>query len=136
MKFAKIVFLIAGVYGIVAIAPMYFMEQRLVENSQKVFNHPEFFYGFLGVTLSWQLAFIVISRDPGRYRLLMYPACLEKMSFVLAIAFLYLQNRVGMNMVFAAGIDFVLLVLFVVSIFKLKGDDKFGKTSVSATEAI
>ena len=119
MKFAKIVFLVAGVYGIVAIAPMYFMEQQLVDNSQKVFNHPEFFYGFLGVTLSWQLAFLVISRDPARYKLLMYPACLEKISFVMAIPVLCMQNRVGGNMIIAAGIDFVLLVLFLVSIIKV-----------------
>ena len=118
MKFAKIVFLTAGVYGVVALAPMYFMESMLADNAQKAFNHPEFFYGFVGVTLAWQIAFLVISSDPIKYRLLMYPALFEKISFVVAIGILYMQNRVGMNMVCAASIDFVLFLLFVVSIVK------------------
>jgi hypothetical protein len=34
-------------------------------------NHPEFYYGFFGVTLSWQIMFLVIGSSPIRYRMAM-----------------------------------------------------------------
>ncbi|HEY9788469.1 MAG TPA: hypothetical protein V6D17_23975 [Candidatus Obscuribacterales bacterium] len=117
MKFARIVYLIAGVYGILAIAPMYFLEKTMAQQTLP-FNHPEFFYGFLGVTLAWQIAFLIISTDPARYRPLMFAACVEKLSFGAAVAALYALNRVAMSMVAAAGIDIVLLVLFLIALAK------------------
>ncbi|MBZ0184834.1 MAG: hypothetical protein K8F91_01190 [Candidatus Obscuribacterales bacterium] len=71
MKFAKIVLFFAGIYGILTIAPFYFMKSFILDNAQKLVNHPEFFYGVLGVTLSWQIAFLIIATDPIRFRLLM-----------------------------------------------------------------
>ncbi|HMP53097.1 MAG TPA: hypothetical protein PKD05_16220, partial [Candidatus Melainabacteria bacterium] len=121
MKFAKIVFLLAGIYGLVVIAPLYFLEGAVVAQSGKVVNHPEFYYGFAGVTLAWQIGFLLISTDPVRYRLLMFAACIEKLSFVAAIAVLYAQGRVDMTMVFGAAGDFVLLCLFVAAIVKTAG---------------
>lgn len=120
MKFAKVVFTAAGVYGIVCIAPLYFAEQIVREQSEIAISHPEFFYGFVGVTLSWQIAFLVIAKDPVKYRLLMYPACLEKLSFSAAIAVLYGLGRINEMMLFGAAIDFVLLILFIVCILKTK----------------
>ena len=36
------------------------------------------YYGFVGVTLAWQVAFLVIASDPVRYRTFMLTAMLEK----------------------------------------------------------
>ncbi len=47
MRFAKVVYLIAGVYGVLIIAPMYFMEDRIGREVPPAIHHPEFFYGFL-----------------------------------------------------------------------------------------
>jgi len=116
MKFARIAFLIAGIYGIVVIAPQYFLEQTLAQQSQHPFYHPEYFYGFLGVTLAWQIVFLIIAADPLRFRPIMFAACVEKLGFGVAIPILYALNRVTLDMVVAACIDLVLLVLFVVSI--------------------
>ena len=118
MKFARIVFLIAGIYGFVVIAPQYFLEPTLVQQSQQPFNHPDYFYGFLGVTLAWQIVFLIIANDPPRYRPIMFAACVEKLSFGVAIPILYMLDRVTLNMVAAACIDIVLLILFVVAIFR------------------
>ena len=30
-------------------------------------THPEYFYGFLGVAIAWQIAFFVIAHDPRRF---------------------------------------------------------------------
>jgi hypothetical protein len=115
MKFARIAFL-AGVYGIIAIVPLYFLEQVLAKQSHQPFYHPEFFYGFVGVTLAWQVAFLIIATDPLRYRPIMSAACLEKLSFAVAIPILFFLNRVSLNMVAAAGADTCLLALFVAAL--------------------
>ena len=56
MKFAKRVFLVAGVYGVIVIVPMYFAEGRIGRDHPPAITHPEFYYGFLGVagkSCSW-----------------------------------------------------------------------------------
>ena len=113
MRFARWVFRVAGIYGILAIAPMYFYEERLGRDMPPALNHPEFFYGFAGVTLAWQLAFLVISLDPVRYRLLMLPAMVEKFAFVVAAVVLFTQGRIPMPIFGGAMLDLVLGVLFV-----------------------
>jgi len=45
--FAKKVFLIAGVYGLMALVPQYFMEGRLSLRFPPPLTHPEHFYGFI-----------------------------------------------------------------------------------------
>ena len=83
MIFARRVFLIAGIYGLLVLLPLYFLEARIGRDQPPAITHPEYFYGFLGVAVSWQVAFLVISRDPVRFRPLMVPAVLEKATFGL-----------------------------------------------------
>lgn len=112
MSFAKWVFRIAGIYGLLVLVPMYFLERQIGVDHPPMITHPEYFYGFIGVAVAWQFAFLVISLDPVRYRLLMIPAMIEKFSFVVAAAVLMLQHRLPGPMVAGAAIDFVLGVLF------------------------
>lgn len=44
-------------------------------------NHLEHFYGFVGVALAWQLAFLAIAREPLRLRPVMIAAAAEKLLF-------------------------------------------------------
>ena len=60
MRFAKYTFLVAGVYGLLALAPQYFLERLNGEMYPPPINHPEYYYGFVGVALAWQIAFLVI----------------------------------------------------------------------------
>jgi hypothetical protein len=71
MKFAKIVFRIAGIWGLLVIPPLYFMFDLIGRNDPPPITHPGFFYGFVGLALSWQIAFLVIATDPVRFRPLM-----------------------------------------------------------------
>ena len=57
MKFAKRVFWVAGVYGVIVIVPMYFVEGRIGRVHPLTVTHPEFYYGFLGVAVAWQVLF-------------------------------------------------------------------------------
>ena len=69
------------------------------------------------MTLAWQLAFLVISRDVIRYRLLMLPAVAEKLFFVASTFALYASGRVSAYSIPTAVVDLALGVLFTASFF-------------------
>jgi hypothetical protein len=120
MKFARVVFLVAGVYGLLVLVPQFFLEARIGHDTPPPITHPEFFYGFICVAVAWQVLFLVLSRDPVRYRPMMIPAMLEKIGFPIAVVVLYLQGRLA-PMIFApAGADLLLFVLFVLSYRKTR----------------
>jgi hypothetical protein len=120
MKVAKTVFLIAGIYGLLVMLPQYFLEGKIGRDSPPPITHPEFYYGFIGVTVAWQVLFLVISQDPIRYRAMMIPAILEKVGFVIAVVILFLQHRVTPAVIAFAGIDFVLAILFTAAFLRLR----------------
>jgi hypothetical protein len=114
MRFAKLVFLVAGIYGIIVIAPQLFLEDAIVRATGPI-THPEYFYGFLVVCLPWQVLFLVISRDPVRMRPAMWVAVLEKVGFPIAALALYARGRVAAPVVGFASIDLLLAVLFAIA---------------------
>lgn len=118
MKFAKRVFLIAGIYGLVVIAPMYFSESQIGRDFPSAITHPEYFYGFLGVTLAWQILFLILSRDPIRYRMMMIPAFLEKATYGIAIVWLFAQQRVASFVLGGAIVDLIFGALFLIAFWK------------------
>ena len=122
MQFASRVFRIAGIYGLIVLLPQYFMEARIGRDYPPPINHPEHFYGFIGVAIAWQVAFLIIARDPARYRLMMIPAVLEKLSFGLAAIVLYAQQRLPPTILAFGLLDLLWAVLFVASYLKLSGE--------------
>jgi hypothetical protein len=118
MKFAKVVFMAAGIYGLLALLPQYFMEEYNGRNYPPVITHPEYYYGFLGVAVAWQAAFLVLAKDPVRFRPMMIPAVLEKLSFGVAAVILYLQQRVPPIIVGFGLLDLMLAALFVAAYVK------------------
>ncbi len=119
MTRARRLFLIAGIYGLAVLLPPFLMEARVGRDDPPAVTHPEFFYGFLGVAAAWQIAFLVIATDPVRYRPLMIPSALAKLSFAGAVAVLYWQGRLSGVIVGFAAVDFVLGVLFVMAYRRL-----------------
>ncbi|MGZ8423145.1 MAG: hypothetical protein ACXWV7_09435 [Nitrospira sp.] len=115
--FAKRVFLVAGVYGLAVLFPQYFMEGQTGRDFPPPINHPEYFYGFIGVALAWQVAFLLIARDVQRYRLFMLPAVLEKLSWGLATLVLYAQGRLAFAVVGFGIIDLILGTLFLLAFY-------------------
>src|SRR5262249_51715374 len=95
MKFAKALFLIAGIYGLLVLAPQYFLEEKNGRDFPPVITHPEYYYGFVGVAIAWQIVFLILSRDPVRYRPIMLAAVVEKASYAIATMILYLKGRTG-----------------------------------------
>jgi hypothetical protein len=96
MIFARRVFLIAGVYGLMVLLPMYFLEARIGRDSPPPITHPSSSTASWAWAVAWQAAFLVISRDPVRFRPLMLPAVLEKARFGLpAIALCVGRSPLG-----------------------------------------
>ena len=120
MKFAKVVFWTAGIYGILAITPLYFLFNRIGQQDPPPITHPGFYYGFAGVALAWQIAFLVIATDPVRLRPIMIPSVLEKLGFGVAIVVLYLQQRVHPADLVLGGVDLLFALLFLISFTKTK----------------
>jgi hypothetical protein len=118
MKFARIVFWVAGIWGLLVIPPLYFMFDLIGRNDPPPITHPGFFYGFTGAALAWQVAFLFIARDPVRYRPLMIPSMLEKFSYSLAVFTLVMQHRMHASDLTFGGADLLLGVLFVAAYFK------------------
>ena len=118
MKFARVVFLVAGVYGLLVLLPQFFLESMIGRDTPPPITHPEFFYGFICVAVAWQILFLILSRDPVRYRPMMIPAMLEKIGFPIAVVILYRQGRVSPTIFAPAGADLILLVLFALSYMK------------------
>jgi hypothetical protein len=120
MKFARWVFLLAGIYGVLVVLPQFFLERRVGIDYPPPITHPEYFYGFAGVALAWQFAFLIISRDPVRFRPMMLPGIMEKAAFGFATIALYLEERLAWQMLAFGLIDLVLGILFLVAWVKTR----------------
>ncbi len=119
-RFARIVFNTAGIYGLLVMTPLYWMEERIGRDHPPGITHPEYFYGFIGVVLAWQLVFLLVARKPAELRAIMPVAVLEKLAFGVPAIVLYAQHRApGATLGFGL-IDLVLGSLFLAS-FVLTG---------------
>jgi hypothetical protein len=118
VKFAKIIFWIAAIWGFLAITPLYFMFNMISEKDPPPITHPGFYYGFVGLALAWQIAFLVIARDPLRFRPMMIPSRVEKFAWGIAVAVLVLQRRMHGSDLLFAGTDTLLGLLFVAAYVK------------------
>jgi hypothetical protein len=115
MKLARWIFGAAGIYGLIVIAPLYFLEDRIGRDTPPAITHPEYFFGFVGLGVAWQIAFLCIAADPVRYRLMMIPSMVEKFAFVIAVGVLLIQKRVPAGIVGFASVDLVLGILFILA---------------------
>jgi len=118
LKFAKVVFTFAGIWGILVTLPLYFLYDLIGHHSPPAITHPEFYYGFVGVTLTWQLVFLSIATNPARYRILIIPAILEKFSYVVANLALFLNHRMAAAQALPSTTDLVLALLFIAAFLK------------------
>jgi uncharacterized membrane protein YccC len=118
MRFAKILFWIAGIWGVLVITPLYFMFNLISRTDPPPITHPGFFYGFVGAALAWQIAFFIIATNPPRFRPLMLPSVLEKFSYSIAVILLVMQGRMQASDLVFGSVDLLLGVLFVIAYFR------------------
>ena len=113
MRFARVVYLLAGTYGLIVVAPGYFLEARIGRDFPPAITHPEYFYGFLGVTIAWQILFLVLAMDPLRFRAMILPSILEQVGFGIPAIFLFIQHRIPLVVLSLGSVDWILAGLFV-----------------------
>jgi hypothetical protein len=111
-RFARRVFRGAGVYGVLVLAPQYFLAERVGRDAPPPLTHPEFYYGFVGTALAWQVAFLLVGRDPLRYRPLMIPAVLEKLAFGVPAVVLYARGQLAPTLLGFGLVDLTFGALF------------------------
>jgi hypothetical protein len=121
MKFAKIVFWTAGVWGILILTPLYFMFDLIGQKDPPPVTHPAFYYGFVSVGLAFQIVFFMIANDPARLRPMMIPSVLEKFGYGATFVTLYMQHRLTPGDLAMACIDLLFGVLFVTAFVKTSG---------------
>jgi hypothetical protein len=121
VRFARTVYLAAGIIGLVEVVPLYFAEGLINERQPPAITHPEFYYGFLGITLAWQIVFLVIAMDPVRFRPLMPVSWIEKGLYPIAVVLLVSAGRTSAQMLPAAALDVIWLGLFVTAWIRTKG---------------
>jgi hypothetical protein len=120
MKFAKIVFWIAGIWGVLVLTPLYFMFDLIGRQDPPPITHPAFYYGFVGTALAWQIAFMIIATNPIRFRPLMIAGMVEKFSYGAALTVLYLQNRLHPSDLTFGAVDLLFGISFVVAFLKTR----------------
>jgi hypothetical protein len=120
MRFAKIVFLVAGIYGLLILTPIYFLEDKIGRDTPPPITHPEYFYGFVGVSLAWQVLFLVLSTDPVRYRPIILPCILEKAGWGIALIVLLWQRRLPLSAFAIGSVDWIFAFLFLAAYFTTK----------------
>lgn len=110
--FARRVFLWASIYGLLVLLPQYLLETGLLPDAGPPLTRPEHFYGFIGVAVAWQLAFLVIASDVVRFRPLMLAAIVEKAAFGVPVLVLFAQGRVPGAVLGFGVLDLLLGALF------------------------
>jgi hypothetical protein len=120
MKFAKIVFWSAGVWGLLVLTPLYFLFDRIGQQDPPPITHPGFYYGFVGAGLAWQIAFLIIATNPVRFRPLMIAAMVEKFIYASSLTVLYLQGRLRPSDLTFGAVDLLFGILFVVAFLKTR----------------
>jgi hypothetical protein len=117
MKFAKTVFLIAGVWGVLVLTPLYFLFDTIGRQDPPAITHPSFFYAFAGVTMAWQFAFFVIATNTVRFRPMMIPSVIEKLGYVGTVVVLRLQGRLSPSQLTTSAPDAPLGALFLIAFY-------------------
>lgn len=118
MKFARIVFAVASIWGLLLIAPLYFLFNRIGMRDPPPITHPAFYYGFAGLAVVWQLTFLLIASDPIRFRPIMIPAVLEKLAYSVPVILLVAQKRTNFHELLFAAIDLILGVFFLLAFLR------------------
>ena len=111
-------------WGILVVTPLCFLVDVTGRQYAPPADYPQFFYGFLSVTIAWQIAFLVIGSNPARFRLLMIPSIVEKLGYVTTLIVLYSQGCISATDANPVLPDLVLGVLFIAAFAKTPRSDR------------
>jgi hypothetical protein len=114
MRFAKWVFILAAVWGVLTVPPLYFAEPMMEARYGPLF-YPEWWYGMLTIILVFQLLYFLIGRDPVRLRPVMPVAILGKLGFASTLWTLYALGRTPLQVTLSGSPDLIWVVFFLIA---------------------
>jgi hypothetical protein len=121
LKFARIVFLSAPIFGVIVLAPGFFAGTTLHDGSPR--PGLPFYFGFLCLSLTWQFVYVLIGLDPVRYRPMMLLAALAKLSYFAVCVVLFLTAHLAVGpLLYISCIDASYAVLFITALVRLAGN--------------
>ena len=109
---ARRLFLAAGIYGMVVLVPMFFLQHLIGAYDPPPITHAEFYYGFVSTAFAWQIVYLMMSRDPLRLRPMLIPAIIGKAGFALSVYALFAHGQLAARNLVLPSIDLVLAALF------------------------
>jgi hypothetical protein len=116
VNFSRMVFLVAGVFGLLLLVPLAY---SAIVDSQTFLpalgGGGLFFLDFVLQYLFWQVLYLVLATDPVRYRPMMIPAFFSQVIGVLNPQWLYLYGF--RYWIPVAVVEAALAILFVVAYF-------------------
>ena len=127
VRFAKVVFIGAGLWGIVVLTPLFFLRDVTGRAYASPTEYPHFFYGFFSIAMAWQIAFLMIGSDPVRFRPLMIPSMIEKFGFVTIAAVLYSRAAISLADASVAVPDLLLGALFVAAFARTRSGQTYAR---------
>jgi hypothetical protein len=113
VRAARYIFWTAGAWGVAVLLFLLVDPDRAVAPGAT--GRPDFYYGFVGVGMAFQIAFWVIGADPLRFRPMMLVSVCEKFFYVASLTSLLAAHRAPARMTGAAVIDGFLGVLFLIA---------------------
>ena|SRR5215469_17243985 len=114
----KLIFRVAAVLDILALTPILFFPNRIGNPVPRPLTEPEYFHGFLALSLLFALLNLVIATDPIRYRPVMLISILQKFVYPMAIFGLLSTHRVPATKSFYAGTEFLFGLLFILALVR------------------
>lgn len=112
MTFAKRVFTWATAFGLLMILPLFLAPGLFVRLTGQPIHDAAWFYGFAEVALGFQAIYLLIGRDPVRYRPLMPVCALAKFGFGVTVWSLVALGRTSATLGLAATPDMIWAGLF------------------------
>ena len=111
MRFIRIGFWIAGIYGLAATLPLYLGTPPV--------GGPLWYYGFAGAAAATQLLYLLIATDPARFRPAIPVGIASKLSFAIPALALFARGATGRPILLAAVIDLALAGFFAAAFVRL-----------------
>lgn len=121
-RHARWLFRGAAIYGAILLLPVYFLEARVAAPAPRL-PAPEYFYGFVGAALSFQILYWMIGSAPRRYHPLMLLGVAAKLSFWVPVAILWTLARTSTGTFVLVCGDLILAIAFFVAWRSLRTGD-------------
>ena len=112
MRSTRLLFRIAGIYGLIVLLPFYFLAPSIARATPGGLAHLEYYYGFIGGAVAFQFLYLTIARDPVRFRPLIPIGMFSKLSFFVPVAILWSKGVLAAAVLGFASIDLLLAIAF------------------------